>query len=141
MNGMFSTIAAVTTASIFGFFFVGDVAVDYANNEGPVIVINDIRLLEDGSVFYDRTTPENKWIIWSGQILSKDERKLICWGNGTAPYTQSENPLWSKDIAWMISPNCLGKIEKGQKWVFNWVDVDGIFQSVRYPEKGYGVIE
>ena len=105
----------------------------------PTIKIADIRLYADEAVFYDRDTADGTWIAWSGQVFDEDGG-LHCRGGDTNQYFDDGNPLWSKDIAWMIGESCLEGWREGLRYVFTWTPLDSDFAAVRFPEVGYGIV-
>lgn len=105
----------------------------------PAITVKNIRVHADGATFYDRDTKDGAWIAWSGQIF-KDNGNLHCRGGGTSQYFDDDNPLGSKDVAWLVAPDCVDGLQEGMTWVFTWTPLNSEYGAVRYPAEGYGVV-
>lgn len=139
MTSPFSALVA-TIAGLIGFSLTYT-ALDISDPDGPpAIVVSDIRVWSDETAFYDRRTEDGEWLAWSGQILSPDGTTLICRGGGTSQYFGDGNPLGSKDVNWLVSEDCRGKIEAGQRFVFSWTPLNSDFESVRFPAEGFGTV-
>lgn len=133
------SFSAVTASAVFGFSVVytgADIATE-TSISSPVINVRSIEIYDDGSVYYDRSTEDGEIITWSGQMFRHDG-SLECSGFGQVPYYNDENPLDTKDIHWMISPDCNPK--SGMTWAFQWFPANPALDPVRYPETGFGVV-
>ena len=106
----------------------------------PAIVVSDISIYADGATNYDRHTVDGEQIAWSGQILTADG-KPHCRGNGFEQYFNDENPLDTKDVNWLVSPDCIDGLEQNMLFAFTWYPLNPELAPVRYPAIGYGVVQ
>lgn len=112
----------------------------------PAIAVHDIQIYDDGSTLYDRTPVEGAWMAWSGQIFKEgldvpsENRAIHCRGGDLNQYFNSENPLESKDVDWLVGDDCADGLQAGMTYRFSWTPVDDDFSPVFFPAHGYGVV-
>lgn len=137
--GNIGALGAVVMLASFAGIGVGD-QFD-SDKKPPAIDVASVEIWDDETTFYDRRTQDGKWLAWSGQIFSADGDALICRGGDTSQYFNDENPLDTKDVSWLVSPDCAGKLEAGQKFAFTWTPINDDYAPVRFPENGFGTVK
>lgn len=105
----------------------------------PALVVHDISIFADGSTNYDRTPVEGAWIAWSGQIFKQDGT-LHCRGGDLFQYFGKDNPRDTKDVNWLVGPDCLDGLEVGMRYVFTWTPLGSDLSPVRYPASGFEAV-